>query len=155
MCAILDANRVVDVFAPGGDRNSPAKQFFKCVNDGRLRLVAGGKLLEELSVYREFCRWWAQAVLSGNVLIVGAERVAEKTNEIEPLCGSDDPHVIAVAQLSGARLLFTNDRDLVKDFANPRLIGRPRGRVYTTLDRPAFGRVHKELLGNRNLCRVA
>ncbi len=142
-------------FPPGGDRNSPAKQFFKRVNDGHLRLVAGGKLLEELKVYREFSHWWAQAVLSGNVLVVSAEKVAEKAKEVEPLCESDDPHVIAVAQLSGARLLFTNDRDLVKDFGDSRLIARPRGRVYTTLDRPAFSRVHRELLGSRNLCRVA
>ena len=58
---------------------------------------------------------------------------------------SDDEHVLALAGVSGARLLFTNDPALEKDFKNRRIInsGKGRGRVYTT--RPTEQRPHKNV----------
>ncbi|MYH42126.1 MAG: hypothetical protein F4017_01170 [Acidimicrobiaceae bacterium] len=53
-------------------------------------------------------------------------------------CRSDDHHVIALAQISGARLLFSNDKDLHKDFKNRQLIDQPTGTVYSTLARNDF-----------------
>ena len=43
------------------------------------------------------------------------------------------PHVLALAQVSGARLLYSNDQTLQRDFKNSKLIKNPRGNVYTTL----------------------
>ena len=45
-------------------------------------------------------------------------------------CRSDDPHVVALARVSGARTLCSHDRALHQDFRNPDLISMPRGRVY-------------------------
>ena len=45
---------------------------------------------------------------------------------------SNDAHVIALAQVSGARLLYSNDSDLQDDFKDKSLIDSPRGRIYTT-----------------------
>ena len=36
-------------------------------------------------------------------------------------CRSNDPHVIALAQINGARLLYSNDEALQKDFGDKRL----------------------------------
>ncbi len=43
---------------------------------------------------------------------------------------SDDPHIIAIARVSGARLLCSRDQALHADFCNPGILNRPRGKVY-------------------------
>ena len=43
---------------------------------------------------------------------------------------SDDRHILALALASGARLLYTADKQLAKDFQNPDIIGNPAGKVY-------------------------
>ena len=71
----------------------------------------------------------------------------------EGRCRSNDIHVIALAQISGARLLYSNDQALHEDFGNKLLIDRPRGKVYSTNERKDFTNAHRRLLNNRNLCR--
>jgi len=44
-------------------------------------------------------------------------------------CRSNDAHVLAVAHVSGARTLATNDQLLTDDFKDPNLLPSPRGRV--------------------------
>ena len=68
-------------------------------------------------------------------------------------CKSNDEHVIALAQVSGARLLYSGDGDLRKDFKNKELIDHPRGKVYSTEENSRFLPGHKRLLGQKNLCR--
>ncbi len=43
----------------------------------------------------------------------------------------DDHHILALARYSGVRILFTSDRDLIQDFTKPRLIKKPRGKIYS------------------------
>ena len=43
---------------------------------------------------------------------------------------SNDFHIIALAQLAGARMLYSRDRELHQDFRNSKLVDRPRGKVY-------------------------
>ena len=69
------------------------------------------------------------------------------------VCQSDDPHIIALAKISGARLLYSNDIDLHKDFSDKALIDNPRGRVYSTLRNKRFSDSHKRLLARTDLCR--
>ena len=71
----------------------------------------------------------------------------------EGRCLSNDAHIIALGQISGARLLYSNDKALHEDFGNKRLIDRPRGKVYSTNERKDFTNIHARLLNNRNLCR--
>ena len=63
---------------------------------------------------------------------VSDERVDAETAIIKQqgLCRSDDPHVIALAKISGARLLCTSDEDLHADFKNPEIVNNPRGSIY-------------------------
>ena len=44
----------------------------------------------------------------------------------------DDPHILAWAQVSGARLLYTNDKCLKDDFKNKSIISHPEGTVSFT-----------------------
>ena len=45
-------------------------------------------------------------------------------------CKSNDHHIIALARISRARLLYTIDSALQQDFKNRHLLSRPRGRIY-------------------------
>ena len=150
MCAIVDANVAREVF--GLDRPAAGAEFFKWINQEGGRLVTGGKLLEELE--RTPAREWVrQAMLSGFVRNVGDAEVDARAVELRDSCISNDPHVIALAQVSGARLLYSNDGNLHRDFGNKELIDAPRGKVYSTRDDKSFRDHHRRLLRRRDLCR--
>lgn len=152
MCAILDTNVVGQVFGAGPFTAGQA--FFEWVDSGRGRLVVGGKLRRELDETLAFREWRQQAVLAGRVTLLNDEAVDDRARQLEQenACRSDDWHVVAVAQLGGARLLFTNDRDLQADFGDKTLIDRPRGKVYSTKIHPDKTQAHRRLLANRRLC---
>ena len=70
------------------------------------------------------------------------------------VCKSNDPHVLALALVSGARLLYTNDAALIDDFGNPEIVAKPRGKVYTTARNADVTNAHRRLLAARDLCRA-
>ena len=165
MCAILDKNVVGQVF---GSQAPPAgKGFLNWLNSGNGLLVVGGELRRELNESSNFKEWLQQATLAGLVRLYNDDKVNDRAEELKNAdsCRSDDPHIVALAQVSGARLLFTNDDDLKKDFTDKKLINDPPGKVYTTLHderqgrkyvkvrREDFRENHKRLLGNKSLCK--
>ena len=155
MCAILDANTVGEVFPP----NQPpaGKAFFEWLRAGAGRLVVGGKLgLELAQASPGFRRWAQQARRSGAMRIADNGEVNARTREVEREGAyvSDDPHILALAQVSGARLLYSNDGDLQRDFRNKALIDNPRGSVYSTLKSKNFSSSHRALLQGKGLCRL-
>ncbi len=167
MCAVVDANVRDQVF---GDAQAEAGNFFLDwllkPNGGTLAL--GGKLRDELSDggrNRNFLRVYNQLRLGGRVKDIPDEQVDAETANLEArrICRSNDAHVLALARVSGARLLYTNDQSLQDDFNNPQIVSEPRGRVYTTL--PIGGRpyaaqrdagiltgIHRQLLARTDHC---
>ena len=155
MCAIVDANVAHEVF--GSSPQPAGERFFEWLERGSGRLVVGGKLLEELAASTEgFIRWASGAVASGRVRIVDEAKVDERTEDIRRAgaCESDDPHILALAQISGARLLYSNDGDLQQDFKKKQLIDNPRGKVYSTRKSKKFTSTQQRLLADKNLCRA-
>ena len=146
MCAIIDNDVVHEAF--GRRRTEAGTRFREWLDRGGSPLVVGGKLLDELDGNATFREWRSTAAQYGRVRRISDGTVRPKTAELEASrsCKSNDHHVIALAQLSGARLLFSNDSDLHADFGDPALIKEPRGRVYSTKERQSFGRVHRHLL---------
>ena len=153
MCAILDANVAGQVF--GADRPDAGRAFFDWFDSGRGRLVVGGRLLQELDRNHAFKEWRLQAVLAGRIKLLNDEAVDRRTKQLEQenACRSNDEHVIALAQLGGPRLLYSNDGDLQEDFADKTLVDHPRGKVYSTKEHQHLRPEHRRLLANRNLCR--
>lgn len=153
MCVIVDANVGSDIF---GKAPSPAANYFlNRIGEPHTRLVIGGLLLRELAKLSAFKRWYARAARYGRV----RPTVSDQDIEIRlvnvpgaPEKRSDDPHILALALASGARLLFTNDRPLQEDFRNPGIINRPRGHIYTTLVNDNVTQVHRNLLARQDLC---
>ena len=155
MCAILDASVRDEVFVPEAQRPEAGEGFFNWIQRGKGRLVIGGKLKEELCEKKLFLEWARQASLAGWLSEINDDKVVTRTEELENEGGykSNDPHVIALAQVSGARLLYSNDGNLQEDFKNKNLIDGPRGKVYSTLGSKNFQSAHRRLLADRNLCR--
>ena len=152
MCAILDANAVGQVFGTG--RPAAGQAFFRWIDSGSEHLVVGGRLRHELDRSRAFQAWRLQAALAGRITLLNDEAVDGRARALEQrnACHSDDPHVVAAAQVGGARLLYTNDADLQADFGDKALIDRPRGKVYSTRIHDDLTPAHRRLLANRNLC---
>ena len=151
MCAIVDNNVVHEVF---GNRPPEAGKYFRHWLGGRNgRMVVGGRLLEELKGNSGFREWFRQNELSGHLRQVKRSRVEAEEQKVRQanLCRSDDEHVVALALVSGARLLYTNDGDLIKDFKNRQIIAG--GKVYTTDQVDRVTSAHKRLLTARDICR--
>lgn len=172
MCAILDNDVVHQVFISDDrlktrDDNRPeaGKAFFKWIDSGKGTLVVGGQLLRELARTRSFSAWMQAHIQSGRgVIRIGDEEVDAKTQMLRQanLCRSNDKHVIALAQVSGARLLYSNDGLLHDDFEDKKLIDNPQGKIYTTRkhkdappeqDNTRFRSSHRNML-KRNLCQT-
>ena len=154
MCGIVDANVAHQVF--GQNRNEAGKAFYDWISSGSGHLVVGGKLHNELlGSSSDLRRLFRQLELAGRMTIEDNNEVSGRTEELsrEGLCRSDDEHVIALAQVSGARLLFTNDNDLKDDFTDNKLIDNPRGKVYTTRLKSEFNETKRRLLRQKDLCR--
>lgn len=131
--------------------------FAKKIDLQKITLVLGGKLRSEIT-HREFRRWWAANTTAGRVLNANDVEVFQVTKELKNTksCVSNDAHIIALAQVSGARLLYTNDGNLKKDFQNLGLIDNPEGKIYTTQKRKDYSDTHKRLLRDdnlKNLCK--
>ncbi len=146
MCAIVDANVAGRFFSRPPDPE--LLPLWKWIDDGRSILVVGGRLRDELDAIglaAEQIRIWAQAGLVG---FVAPEEVEAATASVAGtgLCASDDEHIIALARVSGARLLCSEDQDLHADFRNRELIRNPRGAVYQNAS-------HAHLFGHRRGCR--
>ena len=111
--------------------------------------------MTELSDSTNFRSWFQQAVQAGIVRRVDDDEVDKQAEQLsqQNVCKSNDVHVLALARISGARLLFTNDRALQIDFGNSDIIyGNARGRIYTTRRTKSVTHVHRDLLRRRDLC---
>ncbi len=153
MCAIVDNNVRHEVFGTHDTQTPAGKLFLDWLDSGRGVLVVGGHLRRELGEYRRFQLWLETAVQFGRARQIDDEQVDRETDEmISQGIRSNDPHILALARISGARLLFTNDRDLQQDFGDSAIVQGTRGRIYTTVERSDVRRTHRQLLRRTDLC---
>jgi len=162
MCAILDANVVTKVF--GSRSSTEGRQFFDWLDSRKGRLVIGGKVKRELYQHGDFERWARDesrakrlvaydreskkmrfaSVVEYNDTEIEAEILKIKEQKLP--FDSNDLHVIALARVSGARLLYSEDKFLRKDFKKKHLVNSPRGKLYSKAN-------HKRLVNQKDLCR--
>lgn len=145
MCVIIDASVAGVAFAiPYHVDFKPLWHWIEC-QDGRI--VLGGRLSSELNRLPNVRRLLAEFTRAGLAVYVTKQKVDEEEKEVHKLglCRSNDPHVIALARVSGARVLCTNDGDLEVDFKNRQLVSAPRGSIYKNAS-------HKSLLKHNRIC---
>ena len=143
MCLIVDTNRSHILFGqPTSDIARPIWDWLRA--DGII--VYGGRLTRELARAPNMLRVLAELRRSGRAKFEDERVVQQQEEDIagSGCCRSDDPHVIALARVSGARVLFTEDRKLMQDFQNLELL-RPKGKIYRTAR-------HRSLLGHWRGC---
>ena len=112
----------------------PSKDAFPIVErltKGDLRIVSGHKLKKELlktkvrSIYQEL-------VLGGRVIEVPYDEVEHEISKLKAVkLRSNDVHILALARVSGARVLFSRDSNLHSDFKNIKVL-KPKGKIYQT-----------------------
>jgi hypothetical protein len=129
VCLIIDANVVSSVFP------APSPDFLpvhRALIAGKARLVYGGKLTQEYAAVKSFRRLLLLLDQRGSARQVSDVAVNAEANRLLALdlCRSDDQHIVALARVSGVRLLCSNDKDLSDDFKNVTLISHPTGSVY-------------------------
>ena len=151
MCAILDNDVCSEVF---GNKRTPAGEGFLDWLDSKGHLVSGGQNKRELDGNNTFQAWWQQATLAGRTTLINDNQVAQLQRRLEDkrACGSNDAHIIALARISGARLLYSNDRALTKDFKDHDLIPNPKGSVYSTKLTEDFSH-HRQKLLRQSRCQ--
>lgn len=130
MCLIIDTDVVRDIFAA---QCSPAFTPIKeAIYRGQAVVVYGGKLKSEYNKSRRVVEELMILDRLGLARQISDQLVNSEAASIKALsvCKSNDHHVIALARVSGARLLCSHDQELHCDFGNKNLINKPRGSVY-------------------------
>ncbi len=145
MCLIVDANAAGVLLA-----QASAVTEWLLGEHGSPRLVASGVLRDELLRLEKVRRFLVALDRAGRLRRVDAVelRRQEQALRVPGACASNDPHVLALAIVSGARTLVTFDNALTADFKNSRIINNPRGSVYRN---PA---THSRLLRHTRSCGV-
>lgn len=128
MCIIIDTSAVSKMRVQGEFRANPV---LKRLQNREFKLAIGGKLTEELLGTRlrnllvEMVKSKIACDYKSSVINIETQKVKDLN-----LCKSNDAHVIALARISGVRILYADDGDLHADFKNTELVPKPRGRIY-------------------------
>jgi predicted nucleic acid-binding protein len=146
MCMIVDANVAADLCRP--QLTPDAKAVVDWLETRGGQIVHGGRLTNELITNARVSRWLRSLSQAGRAIQIASTTVAAEATAIQQSfnCASNDTHIIALARVSGARLLFSRDHDLHTDFTNPTLVNQPRGSVYQNV-------THRHLLSNASCQR--
>lgn len=129
MCVIVDASVVGLVFSH--PRRADYWPLWDWLEKRGGMLVYGGRLAAngELKGARTLLvrlKQAGQAHECPKADVDREERLVKKMG----LCKSNDPHVIALARISGARVLCAEDHPLEADFKNLHLVPKPKGKIY-------------------------
>ena len=109
-------------------------------------------MLEELSINSNFQQWYSLAVGRRLAIKTTTENDIDMESIIEDLiqqnnCASNDYHILALARVTGARLLYTQDRKLIADFKDI-----VKGKVYPSGNSKNAKRNRNKIRNEKNLC---
>lgn len=153
MCVIVDTNVVRGLLRNGGTAGG---FLFSQVESRKVKLVVGGQKFRLEYRKAGFDRWLVEAIRAGLVRQEVDQEVDDRATTLarQHVAGatrfrSDDYHIVALAQVSRARLLYSSDGDLHSDFTNKNLLDNPRGKVYSTSVDEDLADKHRRLVRQR------
>ena len=154
MCIIIDANFAPQVFTakPSTDGHPVRTWLADSSKDGFL--IFGGRLGRELLKRGESRGYLAELLRAGRAGLIpdaAVEKEETRLKNVAPL-QSNDPHVLSLARVSGARTLCSHDHHLQADFKNPALVSAPKGSIYQVAAHAHLLR-HTSSCGKRNSAR--
>jgi predicted nucleic acid-binding protein len=131
MCVIVDVNVAVDVLLRSGNEYDSLRDKLFSPRSA-VRLDHGGQLSQELTANRDVSQVIVELERAGKARAYNDSDIAVQQQHIANMnIHSDDPHILALARVSGARVLCTRDTDLITDFTAPQVLAHPRGRIYS------------------------
>lgn len=150
MCIVIDTNAVAPVFSSDDVEHADFEPVLRWILDGKGKLVFGGatykkEVFERMGKYRRFIvelQRRGKCVVLDHAAVDEAER---RVRAAEPSPDFDDPHLVAIFDVSGCLLLCSTDKRahrFVKDRKLYMQHGPPR--IYQCAD-------HKHLLCNENI----
>jgi len=131
MRIIIDANRPgIFLSSPQDENVAPIHEWLNR-RHGFLVYSTGAEFANEIGAKaRKQLQGYVQA--GSAKLISSSELEADKQYlQRDSNVKSDDHHILALARVSGSRLLYTCDKNLKTDFKNKSLIDTPRGKIYS------------------------
>jgi hypothetical protein len=130
-CVIIDANVAAKFFELSHEDVVP---LWSWIDDRGARIATGGKNWSEITKIEKYSRLLFELKRSGKIINYGASAVDVEERKIlaAGVCTSNDQHMIALAKVSGARVLYSHDAALIEDFKNKTLIDKPRGKIYSS-----------------------
>ncbi len=137
MCLILDTNKYGDFLASENQDMEPVRNWMKTRN-GKIAYSPTEKMEGELNRHSKMREQFDRYRETDKLKLVPPNEVERAMNGLKGL-QSDDPDIIALAQVSGVSVLVSSDTNLHADFKQ--II---RGNVYQT-------KKHKHLL-KKDLC---
>ena len=137
MCLILDANRFSQFLDPGNKDMKPVRNWINKQN-GKLVYAPTQKIQDELKRHKSMQSWFSEYRRAGRIRIIDKEKVNKVEVKLTGLL-SNDKHIIALASVSGVKLLISDDTNLQKDFKK-----KVGGKIYKNKN-------HKHLL-RRDTC---
>lgn len=124
---IIDANQM-GLFVSSDGR---IMELLEALDEGKIVAAIGGsKLLSEYEKNHGFYDYIVELRRAGKIYNGDDAAIDELEETLSGLIESDDPHIIAVARNTGARLLCSDDITLHRDFTNKRFLDKPRGKVW-------------------------
>jgi hypothetical protein len=138
MCLIIDTNIAHKFEEPHQDVQPIVRWLLGKHKKKPPRAVIGRQLREELNNAGEGIRRFLQTLgRAGRLLDIDNDVVTAEQTEVEALLernnirGADDPHVLALARVSGSRLLASQDsRSGLHALFKDRRFLQPPGKVY-------------------------
>ncbi len=137
MCLILDADRFSQFLDPGNRDMKPVREWIRKQN-GKIVYAPTQKIQKELKWHKPMNKRFSEYRQAGRIKIFDKEKVNKEEAKLTGLL-SNDKHIIALAIVSGVKLLVGGDQNLQADFK--RIV---RGKIYKN-------RSHKRLL-RRDTC---
>ena len=125
-CLIVDTNKL-PWFTDTSQETS--QMVIDLLKRQKGKLYIGGRLRKEIpSKYRQ---WYNAGIGAGWIVSVPDSEVDQETACLldHYVLESDDHHVVALARVSGARVLVSCDGDLRDDFRDRNLISQPPGKL--------------------------
>ena len=134
VCVIVDINVAKRVLIHNNDKDylKLHKAIYSKTNSPVVKIVYGGKLTDEYVKDAEVMQTALLLMSAGKAQKVDYHVVSKEAMLIKNSLRykSNDEHILALARVSGARILASSDKDLKTDFKDQLLINKPRGKIY-------------------------
>lgn len=131
MCLIIDVNVAHKILLTDNDLDFQAVHQLLFNNKTTAKVVYSQQFVDECKniAIRGIL---AQLDKAGRAKVIDANQINLEISHVlnSGFCQSNDLHIIALARVSGVRLLCSHDQKLHSDFTNKKLIDQPRGKVY-------------------------